>query len=244
VIPRPVNRSRRRSERSDYVDARSKTKNRFRPKLPEFYGKQSGLRLGPEFCREQKQGEARQLFEAVVAENSNLSAYALSHLAEMARAAHQNFQRENYLDRLLKTSSGSVPKTGKRRLGENIWKENDFVFGIALLRPLSGTSTASGREVLRRSVGVCRANDNANAPRYQSTGSRRKRRFRSDCSAGSGPADKKSGRNLTEYDHLNPPHLYVQSAIPGSSRALARGDRAIPFQQEQKPEALFQAGRT
>src|SRR5882724_7779584 len=152
-------------ERSDYVDAEAKLKQIQTEAPADFTSNNLDYALGRVLQRNKKQGEARQLFEAVVARNSNLSAYALSHLAEMARATHQILAERNYLDRLLKSSPGSVPaKQAQRRLGENYLEGNDFVFGIALLRPLSGTGSPGGREVLAKiGQAYADAGDSANA---------------------------------------------------------------------------------
>src|SRR5882724_1951112 len=199
-------------ERSDYVDAEAKLKQIQTEAPAEFTANNLDYALARVLQRNKKQVEARQLFEAVVARNSNLSAYSLSHLAEMARAAHQISNERNYLDRLLKTSPGSVPaKQAQRRLGENYLEGNDFVFGIALLRPLSGTSSASGREVLAKiGQAYAGANDNANARTiFSQLVVAGKDDSVLTAAQGLDQLDKKSSRNLTEYDHLNRARIYM-----------------------------------
>src|ERR1700740_3368292 len=96
-------------ERSDYVDAEAKLKQIQTEAPADFTANNLDYALARVLQRNKKQGEAKQLFEAVIARNSNLSPYALFHLSEMARAAHQISVERGYLDKLLKTSPGSVP---------------------------------------------------------------------------------------------------------------------------------------
>jgi soluble lytic murein transglycosylase len=234
-------------ERSDYVDAEAKLKQIQTEAPVEFTANNLDYALARVLQRNKKQGEARQLFEAVVARNSNLSAYALSHLAEMAQAAHQITNERNYLDRLLKTSAGSVPaKQAQRRLGENYLEGNDFVFGIALLRPLSGTSTVSGREVLAKiGQAYADANDNANARAiFNQLVVAGKDDSVLIAAQGLDQLDKKSGRSLTEYDHLNRARIYMfNRRFPEAREHWIALTEQFPSS-KYKPEALFQGGRT
>src|SRR6185369_266810 len=135
----------------------------------------------------------------------------LFHLSEMARSSHQLTAERNYLDRLLKSYSQSVPaKQAQRRLGENYLEGNDFVFGIALLRPLSGTATSSGREVLAKiGQAYADANDTANARAiFNQLVVAGKDDSVLAAAQGLDDLDKKSARSLSEYEHLARARIY------------------------------------
>ena len=234
-------------ERSDYVDAEVKLKQIQTEAPTDFTANNLDYALARVLQRNKKQAEAKQLFEAVVARNSNLSPYALFHLSEMARATHQISIERSYLDKLLKTSPGSVPaKQAQRRLGENYLEGNDFVFGIALLRPLSGTGTASGREVLAKiGQAYADASDNANARSiFNQLIGASKDDSALTAAQGLDDLDKKSGRTLTEYDQLARARIYMfNRRFPEAREHWTALTEQFPSS-KYKPEAMFQAGRT
>src|SRR5262249_5181531 len=112
---------------SDYVTAESKLRTIRVGSPSEFTKNNLDYSLARVLQRNGKGAEASPLFEAVVARNSNLSAYALFHLAEIARANRQLSAERTYLDKLLKLSPQSVPaRQAQRRLGENYLEGKDY----------------------------------------------------------------------------------------------------------------------
>jgi len=232
---------------SDYVTAEARLRAIRTGSPSEFTKNNLDYSLARVLQRNGKGSEALPLFEAVVARNSNLSAYALFHLAEIARANRQLSAERTYLDKLLKLSPQSVPaRQAQRRLGENYLEGKDYVFGITLLRPLSGTASSSSREVLLEiAQAYIDAGDTANARTIfnQLIGAPKDDSVLA-AAQGLDQLDKKSGRTLTEYDQAARAGIYMfNRRFPEAREHYMALVEQFPSAKG-KPDALYNIGRT
>ncbi|HZS43998.1 MAG TPA: tetratricopeptide repeat protein [Blastocatellia bacterium] len=231
----------------DYVAAETKLRE-IRSDSPSDFAKNNlDYSLARVLQKNSKGNDAVPLLDAVIARNSNLSAYALYHLAEISRANHQLTAERNYLDKLLKAAPQSAPaRQAQRRLGENYLEGKDYVFGIALLRPMAGTGSSTGRELLVE-IGQAYINAgdlvNARAIFTQLVGAPKDDSVLAAAQA-LDELDKKSNRVLTEYDQAARAGIYMfNRRFPEAREHYMALVEQFP-NAKGKPDALYQIGRT
>src|SRR4051812_7969433 len=95
--------------------------------------------------------EASSLYLGLLNRNSNVSQYALWHLAAIARASGDLALERQYLTRLLALFSSSVLVSRARdRMIDSYFESKDYRATIAMLRPIASATGARGRNAMAR----------------------------------------------------------------------------------------------
>jgi soluble lytic murein transglycosylase len=191
--------------------------------------------------------EASSLYLSLIGRNSNLSQYALWHLALIARASGDLALERQYLTRLLAVfPSSAIVSRARDRMIDSHFESGDYRASIALLRPIASPAGARGRNAMARSGEAYSKIGDAQTARAlfnQLTGASRDD-YALAASVGLDALDRASGVKPTEFEAMRRARIYLTNRHWSEARAhLLDIVERFP-DSPNRAEALYQTGFT
>ncbi|HVG21227.1 MAG TPA: tetratricopeptide repeat protein [Blastocatellia bacterium] len=191
--------------------------------------------------------EASSLYLGLLGRNSNLSQYALWHLAGIARAAGDLALERQYLTRLLTVfPSSALVGRARDRMIDSHFESGDYRASIALLRPVASTSGVRGRNAMARlGEAYSKAGDaqSARALFNQLIGASRDD-YALAASAELDSLDRAAGAKPTEFEALRRARIYLTNRHWSEARAHFLDVVERFPDSPNRAEALYQTGFT
>jgi soluble lytic murein transglycosylase len=191
--------------------------------------------------------EASSLYLSLINRNSNLSQYAIWHLAAIARATGDLALERQYLTRLLAVfPSSALASRARDRMIDSHFDGGDYRAAIARLRPIASTSGARGREAMARLGEAYLKSGDAQSARAvfnQLVGASRDD-YALAASVGLDALDRASGAKPTEFEALRRARIYLTNRHWSEARThLLDVIERFP-DSPNRAEALYQTGFT
>ena len=191
--------------------------------------------------------EASSLYLGLMGRNSNLSQYALWHLAAIARASGDLALERQYLTRLVAVfPSSALVSRARDRMIDSHFESGDYRASIALLRPIASATGVRGRKAMARLGEAYSKIGDAQSARglFNQLASASRDDYALAASTGLDALDRAAGVKPTEFEAMRRARIYLSNRHWSEARASLLDIVERFPDSPNRAEAVYQTGFT